>query len=88
MPIVITIITIIIRFLTDKQCFWPSNEMVFTLTFIYALVFELVLPALSNTYTADYFDILAYGAGLLLYFTTISHGENTKSNLQPKKIIS
>jgi FtsH-binding integral membrane protein len=88
MPIVITIITITIRFLPDKKYFWPSNEMVFTLTFIYALVFEIILPALSKTYTADYFDILAYGGGLLLYFTTISHGENTKSNLQPKKTIS
>ena len=55
--------------LTGRPRHWrlPAVHGVICLVFV-AVVFEIVLPGLSIRYTADPWDVLAYGVGLVLYW--------------------
>lgn len=68
MPVLLILTTISIRWIKGWVTFLLSGKMIlFTLIYL-SLVFELLLPQLSARYTADPFDLVAYGVGALLFY--------------------
>ena len=82
LPVVLVVITAIIRVITHNNLFWPSIEMTLTLALLFTILFELILPNLSPNFTADVGDILSYFLGIFLYFIFIDkkHFITTSSN--------
>jgi len=67
MPIVLKLCQYAIRFIKkDKHIVIPI-KISFTLTVLYAIYFELLLPKFTNRYTADFIDVILYFIGLLFY---------------------
>jgi hypothetical protein len=67
MPIVLKICQYAIRFIRrDKHLNIPVNISL-TLTVLYSLYFELLLPLFHSRYTADAIDVVLYFLGLLFF---------------------
>ena len=67
MPIVLKICQYAVQFIkSDKQLKIPI-KISFTLTVLYAIYFELVLPQFHSRYTADGMDVILYFLGLLFF---------------------
>lgn len=47
--------------------FWFSNFHLFVVWVYFSLLFELVFPLFLTRYTADFFDIIAYLVGILIF---------------------
>ncbi len=64
MPIVFGSILFLLRWV--KPNFWLSFGMMLSLTLIYSIYFEIILPPINPRYTADWADVFCYflGAGL------------------------
>jgi len=71
LPIVIVFSTIGIRFLKRDKNYWPSLEMVLSLGLFFSIVFELVLPRISQSFTGDAGDMIAYFVGIVFYYLII-----------------
>ena len=48
------------------------------------IVFELLLPTISESYVRDFFDVLAYFLGGVFYINFISKGFNRKSKINTR----
>jgi len=68
MPIVLTGATVILRVITQNEDFNVDVSMIVLAFVMYTVVFEFILPRFSTEYTSDYFDILCYGIGAVLYY--------------------
>lgn len=67
MPIVLKICQYAVRSIKkDKQLQIPIKIAV-TLTLMYALYFEILLPKFNARYTADWIDVALYGIGCLFF---------------------
>ena len=42
--------------------------MIIVMTLYYSVIFEFILPKFSLKYTADYYDVLCYGIGAILFY--------------------
>ena len=73
LPLVLIILTTIIRLLQKNANFWPSFEMVLSLTFLFIFIFEIILPNSGTAYTADIGDVVAYILGIALYYLLIDN---------------
>lgn len=67
-PIILHLITVSIRLILNTPSFRADWTMLVSLWILIVIVFEGVLPPINPRYTADYWDMLAYGLGLLLAY--------------------
>ncbi|TQD38797.1 hypothetical protein [Haloflavibacter putidus] len=66
MPIVFGIILFLLRLV--KPAFWLSLSMILSLSLLYAIYFEVILPPIKARYTADWGDVFCYFAGALVAY--------------------
>jgi hypothetical protein len=66
-PVILTIALALLRVLTRQHDYLLSRGRIIFAIIYFSVVFEGVLPAASNSYTSDPFDIVAYAAGALLF---------------------
>ncbi|WPY99386.1 hypothetical protein [Christiangramia sp. OXR-203] len=67
MPIILTICLKTVHYLTKDRLIKISIAQALTLTFFYAIYFELILPQFVDRYTADLIDVLLYFIGAILF---------------------
>lgn len=73
MPILLTLLVVERRFLFRRgSTYCLSIGSIVAATIFVALVVELVFPALSDRFTADWWDVLAYALGSILFHYTIN----------------
>ena len=68
MPLILTTILFTHRFFLEKNqnyCL-PVSHIIVSVIFI-SLVFEILLPGFSGRYTRDFFDIILYSIGAVLF---------------------
>ena len=73
LPVVLTVALWLQQKLFPGSCRRRLNaaQVIFTVIY-FAVFFEGILPALSNRYTRDYWDIMAYAAGGAVYYFLIN----------------
>ncbi|KAA3611375.1 MAG: hypothetical protein DWQ05_20610 [Calditrichaeota bacterium] len=65
------------RFVFKEQTYYlPIKQVIFSVLFI-ALVFEGILPWISQNHTRDLFDIIAYAGGAVLFHFFINRRVNS-----------
>jgi len=67
LPVVLPIITVLLRFVSNSPKLELDIGMVVTAFLLFSVVFEFVLPHFNKQYTADYYDVLCYGIGGVIY---------------------
>ena len=67
MPIVLKICQFAVRFIKKDKYITIPIKISFTLTLLYAMYFEFLLPKFNNRYTADAIDVILYFMGLLFF---------------------
>lgn len=73
MPILLTLLLAERRVLFKKGASYCLTILeILIATLFVALVAELLFPALSDRFTADWWDVVAYGLGSVLFYTTIN----------------
>ena len=76
MPLVLIVILALLRYFYSNQHFIIPLSAIVSLTIYYAVFFELLLPNISQRYTADWVDVLMYAIGAIVFYL-----------LQKKKLI-
>lgn len=82
MPIILTICLKMVHYLTKNRSIKISIAQALTLTFLYAIYFELILPQFVDRYTADLVDVLLYFSGATL-FLFLQESGNMKQKTLP-----
>ncbi|WP_026463172.1 hypothetical protein [Adhaeribacter aquaticus] len=69
LPVVLTLALWLQQNLFPRSCRRRLNgaQVIFTVIY-FAVIFEGLLPALSDKYTRDYLDVLAYAVGGMVYY--------------------
>jgi len=67
LPIVLSILLLLLRNLHHDPKLMLSHSVVIFALLYEMIVFEVVLPYFFYRFTADVFDIIAYGMGALLF---------------------
>lgn len=84
-PVLVLSITRFFLSIYAKQCYILSvKQLIFFLVYI-SLIFELVLPNLSEQYTADILDVLAYLLGVIIFQFFNNKNEHKTKNSKKKK---
>lgn len=66
-PLMLGVILIVLRWYTNDSRFKISNlRILFAFAYI-SVVFEWFIPMYKSTFHADWWDVLAYGVGAVLY---------------------
>ncbi len=71
-PILLHLIMVSVRLLLNNPSLHADWTMLVSLWVLIVVVFEGILPPINPRYTADYWDMLAYGLGLLLAVYTVN----------------
>ncbi|OYU96092.1 MAG: hypothetical protein CFE21_06690 [Bacteroidetes bacterium B1(2017)] len=66
LPIFLGITLLAQQKLIQKE-FTYSPFVIIVIWAIVAFVFELIIPVLSNKFTSDFFDVIAYGVGAIIF---------------------
>lgn len=67
LPIVLKICKYVVQFInSDKQVNIPI-KISLTLTIVYSIYFEVVLPTVNSRYTGDLIDVVLYFLGFLFF---------------------
>jgi putative effector of murein hydrolase LrgA (UPF0299 family) len=73
MPILLTLLVAERRVLFKRgETYCLTVLEILITTLFVAVVAELLFPALSDRFTADWWDVLAYGLGSILFYFTIN----------------
>ncbi len=86
MPVILTLCLVGVRIIKRLPVFELTLKMVFKMTLFYAVLFEWMLPHYyPNTYTADFFDVIAYAMGGLSYILVFPQRKKhtTKAHTHP-----
>lgn len=69
LPIMLSIVLTVLRhFKNDKTLVLDKYKVL--VAFIYlSVVFEFILPNLSSKYTSDYYDVIAYAIGAIIFYS-------------------
>lgn len=67
-PIVLSICLFVLRKTRSHKTFRISIAMILYIVVMYALFFEVLMPKLSERYTADGIDVLMYSVGGLWFW--------------------
>ncbi len=76
MPVVLKICQYTVCLIRNDRNLKIPFEIAFSLTVLYAIYFELLLPKINPRYTADWIDVVLYFTGLLFFLWI----ENIKSD--------
>ncbi|MEG9328079.1 hypothetical protein V6B16_09045 [Salinimicrobium catena] len=68
MPVVLGICLHLVRFMKNDRTIRISLFTTISLAVFYSLYFEIILPPITERYTADVFDVLLYFTGALLFY--------------------
>ncbi|MDT0648250.1 hypothetical protein RM545_16270 [Zunongwangia sp. F260] len=68
MPIVLTVCLKAVHHFKKDSSITLSLSLILILTSFYAVYFELVLPQISDRYTADFIDVIVYFSGTFLFY--------------------
>lgn len=84
LPVVLTVTLWLQQKLFPRSCRLRLNaaQVVFAVIY-FAVFFEGILPALSDRYTRDYWDMLAYAVGGIIYYFLLN--PHPKPQLKPEK---
>lgn len=66
MPLMLRGMLLVLRRIYGES-FWFSSFHLFVVWVYFSLLFELVFPLFLTRYTADFFDIIAYLVGILIF---------------------
>ncbi|EAZ82225.2 hypothetical protein [Algoriphagus machipongonensis] len=81
MPVVFGICLQVMRWIhPSKMELVFTKKQLFIGLLYFSIIFELVLPRVSTTYTADPLDVLCYATGTLMFFKWMN-----RPSLQSKK---
>jgi hypothetical protein len=82
LPVVLTIALWLQRKLFPRTSRFRLNaaQVIFAV-FYFSLFFEGMLPAISDRYTRDYWDVLAYAAGGIIYYFILNPRPDSPSNV-------
>lgn len=72
MPLVLTVALAAERLYFDNYSFVLPLRYSWWAVLLFSIFFELLLPQLSNVYTADAWDVLCYSCGAMLFHCTIN----------------
>lgn len=86
MPILLTLLVVERRLLFRRgPAYCLSIGSIVAATIFVALVAELVFPVLSERFTADWWDVLAYAlGGMLFYYAINCYGMKKEQNQQQR----
>jgi hypothetical protein len=70
-PIFLHLVTVTLCIVLKQPDFKADWFMLLSLWLLVSIVFEGILPCYYERYTKDYWDILAYGLGLVLALFTV-----------------
>lgn len=80
MPLLLTLLVVERRWLFRRGNSYSLKLLdIVMATLLISVVTELVFPALSIRFTADWWDVLAYGLGSMLFYFTINSYPKTVS---------
>lgn len=68
LPIILPITQVLLRLIYNKPSFKLDIPMIITAFLFVSIVFEIILPKFSTSYTSDYLDIVFYGIGGVIYW--------------------
>lgn len=66
MPVICGIILFLLRLF--KKDFYLIKLHLVSLTIMYAIYFEIIMPPISERYTADIWDVVMYAIGSFLFY--------------------
>lgn len=66
MPVICGMILFLFRFF--RKNFYLTVSHLISLTLMYAIYFEVVLPPVSPRYTADIWDVVMYASGTFIFY--------------------
>lgn len=66
MPVICGIILFLLRFF--RKDFYLTKSHLVSLTMMYAIYFEIIMPPISERYTADIWDVVMYALGSFLFY--------------------
>ncbi|MBA3899460.1 MAG: magnesium citrate secondary transporter [Bacteroidetes bacterium] len=72
MPVVLTLTLFILRWIIKSPDYTFSKKQVIFALLYFSFAFEVLLPLYSEKYTADVFDVLAYGIGAVIFYKYIN----------------
>lgn len=84
MPIVLKVCQYAVRQIKNDKSLQIPIKIAVTLTLLYALYFELILPKFNDRYTADSIDVCLYILGFVFFFW-IERSEIDKAYLLPPR---
>ena len=67
-PIVLKLGQYLIRYIKSDPYLNIPITLQITITVLYSLLFEVVVPQFKNRYTSDWLDVIAYFSGLSIYW--------------------
>ena len=65
--VILPVVEVVMRLVTRNKALKLDIPMVLTAFLMLVIIFEWVLPNLSNRYTSDLWDILCYAIGMFVY---------------------
>ncbi len=68
MPIILTICQIGINLINRFKNYRLTLKMILIMPLYYSFIFEFLLPKYSQAYTPDYWDVVCYFLGAILFF--------------------
>lgn len=80
MPVICGIILFLLRIF--KKDFYLIKSHLVSLTMMYAIYFEVIMPPISERYTADIWDVVMYAVGSFLFYQV---QKNDLKNIAQKK---
>ena len=83
LPIMLSIVLIVLRWYANDPNYKLSGyKIIFALVYI-SIAFEWIIPMYKSNFHADWWDVVAYGAGALIYW--ICQNSNKLNSLLDKK---
>ncbi len=83
MPIILTICLLGVHFIKKDKSIRISLFSALSLATFYSLYFEIILPRITERYTADIYDVFLYFTGALIFYG-LQESEPVKHSLLKK----
>lgn len=68
LPIILPFTLSLLRLIYRNKNLLLGSSLIINAIIMFTIVFELILPHYSSEYTRDYFDLLFYSLGGLMYW--------------------
>lgn len=81
MPVICGIILLLLRLF--KKFFHLTKSHLVSLTVMYSIYFEVIMPPVSERYTADVWDVVMYAIGAFLFYQVQKIDLKNKAQKKP-----